>query len=361
MTAIVRRRTLALAALGLVVLAVVVLALRPASAARLPLTGAQIMTARAAPCSAASIGAAAGGTGTGSTQVVLTGVPEGCRGRAATVRLFAADGTALAAADTAVTLAATTSTTVTVPAYTPARVGGVAVTVGTWSLPTTWTAPSGSVAGPVTPGAGTAFGPVTWSQVASSGTQACVSVPVSAAPGTPWRVDLHLDQRPFNGLTSGAGFVVSPWWARLASTTPVAGVVSVVGGPGYETLAAGQSVTVKACHYDLPVPAYDPALAYAQTIGTPTGSGAYACLPVTVGVSGTPQFFAGWRNDVDLAPLVAWMTARGGAPDLRTVSVPGSFAAESRGAGVVRVTPTGWDTWGVRDDTARAFQVCVRS
>ncbi|WP_454050946.1 hypothetical protein [Cellulomonas sp. Marseille-Q8402] len=363
MTPAARRRALPAVLLAVVLVAVVSLALRPASAARLPLTGGQLMTGTGAPCAATSLGAAPGAAGSSgtATQVLLTGVPAACRGQVATVRLFAADGSALAAADTTVTLAAADSTTVTVPSYPAARVAGVALTVGTWSLPTSWTTPAGAVTGPVTPGPGTTFTSVTWSQLAASGTQACVTVALQATPGTDWRVDLHLDQRPFNGVTSGAGFVVTdPWWARVQSVRPVDGVVSVGAWIGSGTLSPGQTLSVTVCHYGLPAPVYDPALPYTQSTTAVTGSGGYACTSTTVGVSGTPQFYAGWRADVDVAPLVAYFTARGVTPDLRTLTAPGNHTVTARGGTVYRVTPTAWDTWGVRDDTTRTFQLCLR-
>jgi hypothetical protein len=356
-----RARLVAPAALVAVVLALLAaLALSPASAARLPVAARQITTAAAAPCTAAALGATAGGTSASTTQVVLSGIPAGCRGKVATLRLFAADGTALAGADTSVALPAAATATVTVPSYATSRVAGVAVTVGGWAVPATWT--PRTPAGPVTPGPGTTFGTVTWSQLASSGTQACVSVPVSGAAGTVWRVDLHLDQRPFNGVTSGSGFQVqSPWWGQVLSATPSGGVVSVGGRPGSETLAAGETITVTVCHYALPAPVHDPALPYTQVSAAPDGNVGYACFAATVGVTGTPQFYAGWRADVDVAPLVAWFAARGRTVDLADLTVPGSYALEARGGTVYRVTPTAWDTWGVRDDTTRTFDVCLHS
>jgi hypothetical protein len=359
-----RRGALPVALLALVVGVLAALALSPASAARLPLTGAQLMTGTGAPCAATTLGAAvpgSAGTAGTATQVVLSGVPVACRGQVASVRLFAADGTALAAADTTVTLAAADSTTVTVPSYATARVAGVALTVGTWSLPTAWTAPAGTVTGPVTPGPGTTFASVTWSQLAASGTQACVTVVLTATPGTDWRVDLHLDERPFNGVTSSAGFVVmDPWWARVEQTRPVDGVVSVSAWLGSGTLSPGQQLSVTVCHYGLPAPAYDPALPYTQTTTPVTASGGWACTSTTVGVSGTPQFYAGWRADVDVAPLVAYFTARGVTPDLRNLTASGNYSLTARGGTVWRVTPTAWDTWGVRDDTTRTVQLCLR-
>lgn len=357
------RRAAAPAALLVVVLAVLTaLALAPASAAGLAVRGPSVTTAGAAPCAAATLGAVAGtasASGT-ATQVVLSGVPAACRGQVATVRLYAADGTALAAADASATLAAAASTAVTVPAYATGRVAGVAVTVGTWSLPVTWTAPAGVASGPVTPGAGTSFGSLAWSQLATSGTQACVTVDVSGASGTSWRVDLHLQQRPFNGVTSGSGFSVSPWWAGVLDPTPVDGVVSVGARPGQAAFATA-AATVTICHYGLPAPAHDPALTYTQTTGAVTGTGAWACQTTTVAVAGTPQFYAGWRADVDVAPLVAWFAARGMRADLGTLTAQGNYVLAAQGGTTYRVTPTAWDTWGVRDDTSRTFELCART
>lgn len=357
-----RRAAAPVAVLLGVVALLVALALSPASAARLVVRGPSVTTGSAAPCATTALGAAAGtptASGT-ATQVVLSGVPAGCRGQVATLRLYAADGTALAASDTSATLAASGSTAVTVPSYAATRVAGVALTVGTWSLPVAWTAPDGAAAGPVTPGAGTTFGTVAWSQLAASGTQACVTVDVSGGTGTSWRVDLHLAQRPFNGLTSGSGFSVSPWWAGVLDPRPVDGVVSVGARPGQEAFATA-SATVTICHYGLPAPAYDPALSYAQAAGAVTGSGAWACQSTTVRVAGTPQFYAGWRADVDVAPLVAWFAARGTRADLTTLTAQGNYVLAAQGGTTYRVTPTAWDTWGVRDDTPRTFDLCARA
>ncbi|WP_217616303.1 hypothetical protein [Cellulomonas sp. GbtcB1] len=357
------RRAAAPAALVLAVVAVLAaLALAPASAAGLAVRGPSVTTGSAAPCAATALGAAAGtATASGTaTQVVLSGVPAACRGQVATLRLYAADGTALATADASATLAASSTTAVAVPSYAATRVAGVAVTVGTWSLPVTWTAPAGTASGPVTPGSGTTLGTLTWSQLASSGTQACVTVDVSGASGTSWRIDLHLQQRPFNGVASGSGFSVSPWWAGVLDPTPVDGVVSVGARPAQAAFATA-SATVTICHYGLPAPAYDPALTYTQTAGAVTGTGAWACQSTTVQVAGTPQFYAGWRADVDVAPLVAWFTARGMRADLTTLTPQGNYTLAARGGTTYRVTPTAWDTWGVRDDTPRTFQLCART
>gem|GEM_PF-1396532 len=357
------RRAAAPAALLVAVVAVLAaLALAPASAARLVVRGPSVTTGSAAPCAPAALGAAAGtasASGT-ATQVVLSGVPAACRGQVATLRLYAADGTALATADASATLAASASTAVTVPSYPAARVAGVALTVGTWSLPVTWTAPTGAPSGPVTPGAGTTFGTLTWSQLAASGTQACVTVDVSGASGTSWRIDLHLQQRPFNGVASGSGFSVSPWWAGVLDPQPADGVVSIGARPGQAAFATA-SATVTICHYGLPAPAYDTALTYAQTAGTVTGTGAWACQSTTVRVAGTPQFYAGWRADVDVAPLVAWFAVRGMRADLTTLTAQGNYALAAQGGTTYRVTPTAWDTWGVRDDTPRTFELCART
>ncbi|HEY0215799.1 MAG TPA: hypothetical protein VGC57_05355 [Cellulomonas sp.] len=355
------RRGIVAALLSALVVLVGAAGLAPASAARLTLSAHQLTAVSAAPCSAATIAARVGTTsGTSSTQVVLSSVPTGCRGRTAAVRLYGQNGTPLATVDTAVTLAAADTTTVTVPSYSATAVYGVALTVETWTLPTSWTTPTGLVTGPVTPGPGTTFDSTTWTQVASSGTQACVTVQVSGTTGTVWRVDLHTDQRPFNGVTTGAGFQVhSPWWGRLLTADPVNNVISVGGRAGYETLTTGQPVTVTVCNYQLPAPVHDAALSYSQSSQAVTGNVGHACMATTVGVTGTAQFYAGWRADVDVQPLVSFFAARGITANAADVTVQGNYTIV-RGTGTVfRVTPTAWDTWGVRDDTTQTFQVCL--
>lgn len=339
----------------------VVLLLSPASAARLDVTAGNITTASGTPCSTAAVAAGTGGRSGTITSVVLSGVPAPCRGLQATLRLYASDGTPLATADTTVTLAPADSTTVTVPAYATSRAAGLALTVGTWGLPVTWTGPSGSTSGPVTPGEGTVFGPLTWTRLNVAGAHACVSVPVSGAAGTTWKIDLHLDQRPFNGVASGSGFRVDPWWAGVLDPTPVGGVVSVGGTARNATLTVGQSFTVTVCHDGLPPPVVDPALGYSQTSGVVTGNEGYACFPTTVSVTGTPEFFAGWTADVDLAPLAAYFAAKGLSISWTSLSTDrGSDLALSTVRGTTwRVTPRGWPTYGVRDGAPQTFAICA--
>lgn len=357
-----RRRTVGAVLLAALV-ALLVGLLTPASAAQLGITARPITLAEATGCTTSAItGTAGAATGTTATTVVLSGVPAACQGKVATLRLYAADGTALATTDTSVTLT-TTGTTVTVPSYTVSRAAGVALTIGTWGVPVTWVVPAGS-GGPVTPGAGTSFGTLQWTLVNESGSQACVVVPVSGAAGTVWQIDLHLDQRPFNGLTTGSGFVLSDYnTAKLVSTTPQNGILSVVGKPGWETLKAGQTLSISICNWNLPFPAYDPALTYTQTLGAVTGDRWTACLPVTVGVTGTPQFYAGWRTDVDVTPLLEYIRARQGTPVPSSLynQNTGDVDVVALGGTVYRVQPkSGWGARGIRDDSPVVLNLCMR-
>lgn len=206
--------------------------------------------------------------------------------------------------------------------------------------------------------------------MADSGSQACVVVPVSGSAGaagstgSPWRIDLNLGQRPFNGVATSAGFSLAPAdKARFLSATPVDGVLSVVGKPGWETVAAGQTLTVTICNWNLPFPVYDPALTYTQTLGAPTGDRWTACLPVTLSVSGTPQFYAGWRTDVDITPLLDFVRARNGTPVVESLynQNTGDVEIVHQGGTVYRVQPaSGWGVRGVRDDTPRVLNLCLR-
>lgn len=349
--------------LAAVVAALAVLLLTPASAARLSVSAGAITTLTARPCTTSAVTAGTGGASGTVTRVVLSSVPAGCRGLPATLRVYAVDGTPLAAADTTVTLAAADTTTVTVPAYATSRAAGVALTVGSWGVPVTWSAPAAPT-GPVTPGPGTTFGPLRWTLVSESGSQACVEVPVTGSDG-PWRIDLHLGERPFNQVASSAQFQLSDGkQVQFLRAEPQDGVLSVVGKPGWQTLKAGQTLTVSICNWHLPFPAYDPALTYTQSTGAVSGSGWYACMPVTLAVSGTPQFYAGWRFDVDVAPLAQFF--RGSAEqttirlDTLTVRDTGDVTLTPLGGTVYRVAPgSGWVAFGLRDGEPKTLNLCA--
>lgn len=355
------RRSAAVVAAAATVL--VVLLLAPASAARLTVTSARLTTLSDRPCSTAPITAGTGGARGTVTTVVLSGVPAACRGQLATLRVYASDGTALAAVDTTATLGAGDSTTVTVPSYTASRAAGVALTVGSWGLPVTWTAPAGP-SGPVTPGPGTTLGDLRWTLVSESGSQACVVVPVTAAQGA-WRIDLNVAERPFNGVATAAQFQLQDNdKVQFVSTQPRDGVLSVVGKPGWQTLRAGQTLTVQICNWNLPFPAYDPALTYTQSVGAVTGSAWDACLPVTLGVVGTPDFYAGWQADVDIAPLAAYFRATSERTTIRldtlAVRSTGDLRLSPLGGTVYRLAPgAGWGAFGLRDGEPKTVSVCA--
>jgi hypothetical protein len=353
-------RRIAATAVTALLVVVAVFGLHTASAAQLTLRGAAHLLTSATPCTRAALAATPGTVSAGrSSTVVLSNVPAACSGAALALRLYAADGTPTATADSTGT-AATGTVTLTVPSYTTGQVGGVALLVNGWSVPVTWTAPLAFDGGPVTPGPGSAFTNLTWSQIASSGTQACFSVQVSGAAGTTWRVDLHLDQRPFNGVASADGFQVhSPWYGQVLGA-PANNVLSIGGRAGNSTLAAGQSITVTVCHYNLPAPQYDPALSYSQSSAAVTGDANYACMTTSVAVTGTQQFYAGWRADIDLRPLVDYLRAQGSGTTAPRFTAPGNYTLVQQSGTVYRVTPTAWDTWGVRDGSPQSVQVCAQ-
>lgn len=352
-------RRIAATAITALLVVIAVFGLHTASAAQLTLRGAAHLLTSAAPCTRSALAAAPGPVTAGrSSTVALSGVPAACSGAALTLRLYAADGTPTTTTDVTGT-AATGAVTLTVPSYAASQISGIALVVNGWSVPVTWTAPTTAGAGPVTPGPGSTFTGLTWSQIATSGTQACFSVQVSGAAGTTWRVDLHLDQRPFNGVSSAEGFQVhGPWYGQVLGA-PVDNVLSIGGRPGNTTLAAGQSITVTVCHYNLPAPQYDPALSYSQSSAAVTGDANYACMVTTVAVTGSAQFYAGWRADIDLRPLVDYLRARGSSTAPR-FTAPGNYTLVQQSGTVYRVTPTAWDTWGVRDGSPHSVQVCAQ-
>lgn len=116
------------------------LALRPGSAAHLPLEPASLTHASVAGRCTPHVAAAAGGVSGGkATTVEVTGLGAACGGQELDLTLYGDDGDALTSAALSLAADAQGSTTVTVPAYTPADVAGAAATVGTWGVPASWT------------------------------------------------------------------------------------------------------------------------------------------------------------------------------------------------------------------------------
>ncbi len=343
----------------------------PASATGLHVGGAAMSTLSVtAPCAPAVLvvtpSAVSGGTSRG---VVVADVPGECRGRPATIRLFGADGTAVAPHDTGVTLPATSTATLTVPEYRVPDVAGVALTVETWAVATRWSPPADAPAAPVTAGADTVIDSLTWPTIQGGGTQLCVEARVTTTSPTPvvWSIDMHVDQRPFNGEARAAAYAINRSdLFEFTAGTAAGGVLTVVGNPAADQwnsvarIRAGQYVTVNLCNWSAPVPAVDPTLSYGLTTEPPTGSADYACVRSTVSVTGTPQFYAGWRADVDLGPLLAKVTANGrpaGAPVV--YGDGGSFLIGPVEGARWRVVAAGGASSGVRDDVSRSFTVCV--
>ncbi|WP_448059080.1 hypothetical protein [Cellulomonas hominis] len=343
--------------------------LSTASAAGLSLrVGKLTSLAMAGRCTADAVQATAGPTTAGTaTTVALSALPAACLGRAVTVRLYAPDGTALATVDTAATLpTAGTTATVTVPAYPVTAVGGVALSIGTWGVRAVWSAPAVPPAtGPITPGPDTTVSTQSWPVLAVSGTQFCSTSVVTTTSVTPvvWRLDLHVTQRPFNGATAAGSYQLNTEvGARFLTTEAVGGVLSIGGsttgdGVDHRRISAGQSLTVKVCNYSAPAPAYDPTLLYTVTSSAPSGSRYYACMTATVAVTGSPQFYVGWRADVDVAPLRSFIAAAGGSPGDPQVS--GNITATHLSRTTWRVVPTAWNTTAVRDGVSQSFPVCM--
>ena len=133
-------RPLAAAAVLMVIVVLLALALRPDAAARLSLEPANLTSFSVSDRCTQTVSATSGPETEGRTgTVMLTGLGTACGGRDVDLTVFGRDGAALASGAT--TLAADTSgsATVTVPAYAPADVAGVALTIGTWGVPAIWT------------------------------------------------------------------------------------------------------------------------------------------------------------------------------------------------------------------------------
>lgn len=364
-----RGAILVLAAFVVVLLAL--LGLHPASAAALRVGGSALGALSAtAPCAPTSLAVVPSAASAGrASAVVVSDVPAACQGLPANVRLYRADGSAVATTDTTLTLPVASSATVAVPEFAVSDVAGVAMTVGTWGVATRWSAPVSAPSGPVTAGANTVLDALTWPVVQGGGTQLCFEARVTTTSATPvaWSIDMHVDQRPFNGEGRASAYSINRSdLSTFTTASAVGGTLTIIGNPNadqWNTVArikAGQYVTVDVCDWSAPAPVYDPALTYTVTTAQPTGSVEYACVRSTVSVTGSPQFYAGWRADVDLGPLFAKITADGRAAGSPAVYYDGGTFSIARLSGDVwRVAATGSASYGVRDDVSRSFSVCL--
>ena len=111
----------------------------PGAAARLPLEPANFTSVSVADRCTESVQATHETAATGKvTTVTLSGLGAACDGRELELTLYGAHGEALTSGRAPVATGNGESMGVTVPAYTPAEVAGIAVTVGSWGVPATW-------------------------------------------------------------------------------------------------------------------------------------------------------------------------------------------------------------------------------
>ncbi len=300
-------------------------------------------------------------TTTGTASTVQVTAPAACASRL--LRVAVDDGSVVR--EGTVTAPASGSVTVTLNGtYTPSTGVVVAGTVDGWSLAATWayTPPAPPTTGPVTAGTSwTTIPSLTWPTLVN-GRQACFAVTVSTSNTggqEEWALVLDTNQRPFNGATTGYQIGGADGGrVRFASTTPTAGRLTIVGIGDDRKLRSPDSLSFSVCNYGTPAPAYDPALTYTVTQSAPSTDWS-PCTTVTVAVTGTPLFYAGWRADVDMAPAIAAIRAAGGVW-AGTVSVrTGDVSAQLLTGTTWRATGTGWNTAGVRDGSPQSFTMCA--
>lgn len=291
-------------------------------------------------------------------QVTVTGDFGSCTGGNVSVYLSASPNTVLFSGAGTVSGG---SMTVASSAFTPPATtdGDVVLGLNGWAIPASWAyvPPAPEPQGPVTPGDNIEFvgdGP-SWN-VMGVGNQFCFDAVVRGTSPTPapWTLDLHVTQRPFNGRTTTSGLQLYTWNGyEWVSNNAVDGVLQIRGTGAKATISASQEYTVTLCDYGSPPPLYDPVLTYTVSPGAITGDANWACMAVTVAVAGTPLFYAGWRADVDVTPLLALRT---GTPVFGVQE--GDHQVAFLGGTTYRVTGSGWGTGRIRDDAPRAFHIC---
>ena len=132
-------RRWAILASGLVALVFVGLAV--ADAAQLNVSGPGIYAGSQARCTNGPVAITGGAThsGTSYTSISLTNLAAACSGKAIQVTIYNVSGVALA---TGTGTAGTAPFDIATTAFTSTAATGVALLVGTWGVPTTWTPPS---------------------------------------------------------------------------------------------------------------------------------------------------------------------------------------------------------------------------
>ncbi|GEK23333.1 hypothetical protein [Cellulomonas xylanilytica] len=245
-----RPRLAALAAALLTLLAVA--ALSPASAAQLPLSARMLGAFVLERCTSTPLPATPGAvSGGASTQVVLSSIPAACRGKQTSLRLFTASGAALAPTDTVTTLPAGAATaTITVPSYPVAQASGLALTVATWGVPTTWTSaavplPAFSCTVPGSPSvtcAATVTLGTEWGYPTATDFLRSVSVTTTSATPVPWQVTINLSDPGFpflaRTLTDGQGGLVLVSTSGCAASPRTVTVRGTTAWGGYDQVSA---------------------------------------------------------------------------------------------------------------------------
>jgi len=241
----------------------------------------------------------------------------------------------------------------------PESAGGqIVLGLDGWQVPAVWSYSAPVAQGPVTPGTNTEIvgGSPDW-DIIGRGNQFCFTAVVKGTSATaqPWTLDLHVNERPFNGRTQASSLHLNTWDGfTWVSTTAQNGLLQVKGTGAKATITSSQQYTIEICDWGAPLPSYDPSLTYTVTTGPITGSPSNACIAVQVTVSGTPDFYAGWRADLDLTALLAY------------VSTPGATVRASDGRTVTflsgktyRISGTSWNHGTIRDDDPQNFEVCA--
>ena len=248
-----RTRLAALVAALLTLLAVV--SLSPASAAQLALSTRKLGAFVVERCTNGPLPATSGTvSGGSSTQVVLSAIPVACRGKQASLRLFTAAGAALATTDTVVTLPAGSATaTVTVPSYAVAQASGLALTIATWGVPTTWTStaaplPGFSCAVPGNPSvtcAATVSSSTEWGYPTTTDFLRSVTISTTSTTPVTWQLTINLTDPGFpfvaKALADGQGGLVLVSTSGCSAAQRTVTVQGTTAWGGYDQVSAGSS------------------------------------------------------------------------------------------------------------------------
>lgn len=344
-----------------VVASILALGLVASAAPVLHLTATQLQSSNKTACTAASLNVNT--LSPTDNHLAVTNIPALCNGAKMTVRTVASDPASSVQSSGTISGATLNLSSGSVVA-TPSTVTGVVVLIDGFNTAASWIwVPKSN--DPINGGGQTDGYSVVSTYSQPVGQQICTTTVVSTTSTTPitWKASLRASGVPFNNDFVAAHYQFNSPYYQFTSTTPTAGVFSIVGVGAYSTVVAGTNRTFSICNYGTPPPTgRDPNVVYTLTPGNGTAYTAvpsyYVCQTFTISSTGATKFYVGWDATIDASPLAAAYKAKSGATGTIHLPAAGDFNRVALGSNLYKISGIGWTTAGLLDGHPQSFPIC---